>query len=71
MKTEPLTIRIDKKLKAEAKKAAKENARSLTKPDREIADRLSQGKEVAMIRAVMLAAMGVSCLPSRFQNICC
>jgi antitoxin component of RelBE/YafQ-DinJ toxin-antitoxin module len=40
MKTEPLTIRIDKKLKAEAKKAAKENARSLTKPDREIADRL-------------------------------
>jgi hypothetical protein len=30
MKTEPLTIRIDKKLKAEAKKAAREDARSLT-----------------------------------------
>ena len=30
MKTEPLTIRIDKKLKAEAKKAAKDDARSLT-----------------------------------------
>ena len=30
MKMEPLTIRIDKKLKAEVKKAAREDARSLT-----------------------------------------
>jgi len=30
MKMEPLTIRIDKKLKAEVKKAAQEDARSLT-----------------------------------------
>jgi hypothetical protein len=69
MKTTPLTIRINKRLKAEAKKAAREDGRSLTSLIVKLLTDYLERKEVVLIWVAMLTAMATCASPALAKNV--